>query len=470
MSFSVKKEKGELIFNDFGSPPKTTRNPSTIWCIVEANKIYNWNDFNEITICTWDQEFNEEQYTYSKQNNKYINLVPDFHFHAWPETGMHDYDVYIEEIESVGLLPYEINKVGWIGSITHANREHLLDIGLENMDLFDFKKTGDWHYNKIHNLPFLSDKYKNHNFLSAKDLVKTYSILIDIEGEGYSGRVKHLLWSHRPLLLVDRPHKEYYYEYLKPWNHYIPVQRDLSDLIEKTKWCLENYDEALKIAENAYQFAKIYLTRAGCYQQWNKIISQHIRKNMSYKIVASRYNENIDWLIPEMDNCIIFNKGETLGHSNEFSLKNVGREADAYLNYIIRAYDSLPDVVLFTKGDRSDISSLHQMRDEAVKRGFTTPCVFDTSCLSQQLEHTYLNKEVRPFNSWFETLFGIPYPDPLMIYSNSFFAIQKKFILKKSREYYETLLEQVNYNSNPIEANFIERSWFYIFDLHRLQE
>ena len=28
---------------------------------------------------------------------------------------------------------------------------------------------------------------------------------------------------------------------------------------------------------------------------------------MSYKIIVSRYNENIDWLSPEMNNCIIRN-------------------------------------------------------------------------------------------------------------------------------------------------------------------
>jgi len=114
--------------------------------------------------------------------------------------------------------------------------------------------------------------------ISTTDLVKTYSLLIDIEGCGYSGRLKHLLWSHRPLLLVDRPHKEFFFEHLKEWVHYIPVKRDLSDLIEKTKWCIDNYDKALIIAENAFQFSKVYLTRDACYDKWNDIITNHIIK------------------------------------------------------------------------------------------------------------------------------------------------------------------------------------------------
>jgi glycosyltransferase involved in cell wall biosynthesis len=71
---------------------------------------------------------------------------------------------------------------------------------------------------------------------------------------------------------VDRPQKEYYYEYLKEWVHYIPVKRDLSDVVEKVQWCVDNYDKAQEIADNAYKFSQKYLTREACYFQWNKII------------------------------------------------------------------------------------------------------------------------------------------------------------------------------------------------------
>jgi hypothetical protein len=88
------------------------------------------------------------------------------------------------------------------------------------------------------NIQLNSSKY-----ISTPELVEKYSILIDIEGNGYSGRLKH----------------------------YIPVKRDLTDLIEKTKWCLNNYDKALQIAENAYRFSKLHLTRDTCYNKWNDI-------------------------------------------------------------------------------------------------------------------------------------------------------------------------------------------------------
>lgn len=260
MSFCVSKKEGKLIFRDLGC--HETRNSSTFWSIQKADEKYKWKDFNEIKIFTGDAG-SQEDYTYSKEN--YKNLVPDFNFHAWPQVGIEDYEIVIREIDNAGLIPYEINKVGWIGNTnTHSNRKKLLEVGDAHKELFDFFDMR-WY---LSGRTFLNPT----KYISTPELVKKYSMLIDVEGCGYSGRVKHLLWSHRPLLLVDRPYKEYFFEHLKEWVHYIPVKRDLSDLVEKTIWCMENYDKALVIAENAFQFSQIHLTRDACYEQWNKII------------------------------------------------------------------------------------------------------------------------------------------------------------------------------------------------------
>jgi hypothetical protein len=264
MSFTVKKENGELIFNDLGG--YQTRNSSTMWCITKADEYYKWNDFTKIKIHTGDYEDSEHDYTYSKKNG-YKNLVPDFNFHSWPQVGINDYISFVNEISAAGRTAHQVNKVGWIGNTnTNYRRKHLLEIGNKNNDLFEFFDCGNWWENPD------SVVSCNQMYIYTPDLVKKYSILIDIEGVGYSGRLKHLLWSHRPLLIVDRPHKEYFFEHLNEWKHYIPVKRDLSDLLEKSLWCLQNYDKALHIAENAYQFSKLYLTREACYTQWNYII------------------------------------------------------------------------------------------------------------------------------------------------------------------------------------------------------
>ena len=263
MAFTVSKENGVLIFNDLGG--YETRNPSTIWCIKEADKLYNWNDFKQLYIDTNDNYYGHE-FSYIKNN--YINLIPDFVFHAWPQVGINDYTNFTKEIDNAGLCKYEIHKVGWIGNTnTNAMRKTLLEIGNKNLNMFELFDMSWSHSGNT----LLNSTY----YIYTPELVKKYSILIDIEGNGpYSARLKTLLWSHRPLLLVDRPGKEFFFEYLKEWEHYIPVKRDLSNLLEQTKWCFENYDKALEIAENAYQFSKTYLTREACYKQWDRLITK----------------------------------------------------------------------------------------------------------------------------------------------------------------------------------------------------
>jgi hypothetical protein len=45
-----------------------------------------------------------------------------------------------------------------------------------------------------------------------------------------------------------------------PYTHYIPVNYDLSNLIEQIEWVKNNDDKAKQIAENAYQFAETYFS------------------------------------------------------------------------------------------------------------------------------------------------------------------------------------------------------------------
>jgi hypothetical protein len=264
--FTVWKKNGTLCYNDHGG--WESRNLSTFWCMKQADSIYNWKDFDEFNIHTSDYERSATEYTYSKIYS-YTNTIPDFNFHAWPEVGLDDYDEVYKSIDAAGSHDYEVMKVGWIGARTHQNRNVMLNIGSTRADLFDFYDM-NWIRTGV-------TKHNYSRYMSIHEMVKKYAALIDIEGNGYSGRLKYLLWSHRPVIIVDRPHKEYFYEHLIPWTHYIPVKRDLSDLVENTTWIFNNYLKALEIAEQAYDFSKKYLTRDACYEQWNKIITQRLR-------------------------------------------------------------------------------------------------------------------------------------------------------------------------------------------------
>jgi len=265
--FIVRKVDGVLSHQILGG--YESRNESTLWCIQKADAIYHWSDFKDLFIHTGDFEFDSNEYTYSKQN-AYYRTVPDFNFHAWPQVGIDDYETFVRDIDEAGKSPALVNKVGWIGNInTKPVRANLFAFGEKNADVCDILDCGNWWKNPE------SVHLNSKQYISTPDLVRTYSILLDIEGSGYSGRLKHLLWSHRPVLLVDRPHKEFFFKYLNEWEHYIPVKQDLSDLLQQIRWCIDHPERARKIAENAYKFSQKHLTREACYKEWNKIITKH---------------------------------------------------------------------------------------------------------------------------------------------------------------------------------------------------
>jgi hypothetical protein len=52
---------------------------------------------------------------------------------------------------------------------------------------------------------------------------------------------------------------QFFYDELIPWKHYIPVQADLSDVMEKIQWAKSHDLEAKEIAQNAREFALTHL-------------------------------------------------------------------------------------------------------------------------------------------------------------------------------------------------------------------
>jgi len=206
--------------------------------------------------------------------------------------------------------------------------------------------------------------------------------------------------------------------------------------------------------------------------------------SMSYKIIVARYNENIEWLEKDFDNCIVYNKGEKLNIQNEIALENVGRESETYLNYIISNYDSLPDVVVFTQAriddhyENADINYLINLKKCAFannkSQSFMTHyqnqihndpwnAEWNLTYGKYFLENNYKNNVPLTFKEWFKKHIHHDYPNPIHIYRSGIFAVKKELILNKPKDFYERLILELNHHSDPTEGHFFERSWYYIF-------
>jgi len=84
------------------------------------------------------------------------------------------------------------------------------------------------------------------------------------------------------------------------------------------------------------------------------------------RLVVAKYHENIDWTSPaksEGVDVIVYDKSnpsiidpqESVNLSkNLIQIPNIGRESHTYLAHIVRNYDSLYDIEIFSQGDVSD--------------------------------------------------------------------------------------------------------------------
>ncbi|WP_026503655.1 glycosyl transferase family 90 [Butyrivibrio sp. NC3005] len=186
---------------------------------------------------------NRKFYTYSrKKNNKNFELIPDYNFINWKESGIEDYNILINDILNSSKIDPIIDKLFWIGNPNNNyKRQKLLEMANDDCRM-DIRSS-------------LTSEH-----VSMNELTK-FKYLLDIEGISWSSRRKILLFTGRPLFIVEDEWEEFFTDKLVPFVHYIPVKADLSDLTERLDWAENNYKKACEIGHNAQEFAINYLTR-----------------------------------------------------------------------------------------------------------------------------------------------------------------------------------------------------------------
>lgn len=83
-----------------------------------------------------------------------------------------------------------------------------------------------------------------------------YKYQLNIDGTVSAYRFPFLLAGDSVVLKTDSPYIEHFYNDLKPWTHYIPVQADLKDLVKKIKWATGKDDEVRKIGKAGSEYAR----------------------------------------------------------------------------------------------------------------------------------------------------------------------------------------------------------------------
>lgn len=110
---------------------------------------------------------------------------------------------------------------------------------------------------------FHNNKFQHVNFsnvcMSSINMMK-YKYILDIDGHTNSwDGLFWKLYSGSVVLKTKSIWKQWFYNDLKEYVHYIPIEPDFSDLNDKIKWCMENQEQCIQIASNAQTFVKEHL-------------------------------------------------------------------------------------------------------------------------------------------------------------------------------------------------------------------
>lgn len=207
------------------------------------------------------------------------------------------------------------------------------------------------------------------------------------------------------------------------------------------------------------------------------LIENNFKKPLiEYQIVVARYNEDIHYLSLFMNIMIVYNKGNDNipFNFNSIKLPNIGRESHTYLYHIITNYDNLANRTLFIQGKINDHKMLPFIEYFKTNDFIGNKAEHNIDLLQKYIAHS--GKYLKDYNSgnmkkskytpfeWIN-LMGIDIKDSAkfqMVWGANF-CVTKELIHRKPKIFYENLMKYADYDINPEEGHYFERSWYLIF-------
>lgn len=158
-------------------------------------------------------------------------------------------------------------------------RPKLMKLSIEHPDLINAKFT---YLNHIPFRDYANEKGFMGDWVSMQDTVR-YRYLMDIDGNcAPTPRFPLLLHSNSVILKNMTDSILWFYGTIKPYEHYIPVEENLSDLFTQLEWAKNHDEECQRISENARKLAAEVLSPEAIYLYLYQLLCEYSKKQQTH--------------------------------------------------------------------------------------------------------------------------------------------------------------------------------------------
>lgn len=179
---------------------------------------------------------------------------------------MPTYDITESSLENMGRVSLDMLSVQkrrvewekktpkgfWRGRDARRERLDLIDIGRKHPELFNVSLTNFFFFREEADMEAYGPTQPHMSLFDFFD----YKYQINVDGTVAAYRFPYLLAGDAVVFKQDSPYYEHFYKKLIPFEHFIPVKRDLSDLVEKIEYAKENDKIVHEIGRKGRQFAE----------------------------------------------------------------------------------------------------------------------------------------------------------------------------------------------------------------------
>ncbi len=236
--------------------------------LIELSRDYTLPDC-EFVVCLEDT-CESAAFVFAKERGGKGVLIPDFE-------ALGGYEGVRKEVESGNRrFPWgrKVNCAVWRGGSSGALRLKLVEVSLKEPRVVDARLNRivqvDWDTKR----EFIKKGYFGSCMLLQDHLKYKYQVLADGNTCAYS----KAFWGwfcNSVVFKQESKNIQWYYGELMPYVHYIPVEEDFSDLVDKIRWADEHEEEVRGIVENANSFAQKNLSHKEVLRYFYLVLKQY---------------------------------------------------------------------------------------------------------------------------------------------------------------------------------------------------